>query len=53
MNKKLKLIAKQYSIAEVESRREELRDIYYRVRLMLGDDEQAAKRSPTWRTVQE
>lgn len=42
MKKKVKLIAKQIPVAEVEARREELREIYYQIRLIRGDTEEAA-----------
>jgi len=43
MSKKVKLVAKQISIIEVKARREELRETYYRIRLMRGDTEEAAR----------
>ncbi len=45
MDKKIKLTAKQVPIAEVKARQQELRETYYRVRLLLGDDETAARRN--------
>jgi hypothetical protein len=43
MNKKLKLVARQIPVEEARARESELRQIYYRVRLMLGDDSSAAR----------
>lgn len=43
MRKKLLLVAKQIPIAEVEARREELRETFYRIRLLRGDTEKEAR----------
>jgi hypothetical protein len=43
MNTKLKLVAKRIPVAEARARESELRQLYYRVRLMLGDDATAAR----------
>ncbi len=43
MNKKLKLVAKRIPVEEARARESELRQIYYRVRLMLGDDASVAR----------
>jgi hypothetical protein len=45
MDKKVKLIAKQIPVAEVKAREAELRELYYRIRLMVGDDDGAARRN--------
>jgi hypothetical protein len=43
MNKKLKLVARRVPVEEARARESELRQIYLRVRLMLGDDAGAAR----------
>jgi hypothetical protein len=43
MDKKLRLVAKRIPVEEARARESELRQIYYRVRLMLGDDASAAR----------
>ena len=43
MDKKLKLVARRIPVEEARARESELRQVYYRVRLMLGDNAGAAR----------
>ena len=43
MKQKAKLIAKQIPIHEVETRRKELLQAYFRIRTICGDNENAAR----------